>query len=95
MSVEQGIKLRHGRVIDFSVEGDTSTDLVMTESNTTDSDINDNSDIFSQLTEMKEIYERKINELHSEFSQLKNLMMAVIRNRTKPVAHRVFQSSLA
>ena len=27
---------------------------------------------------MKENYERKINELHLEFSQLKDLMMAVI-----------------
>ena len=51
----------------------------MAESKTTDSGINDNSDISSQLTQMKENYEKKINELHSEFSQLKDLMMAVIR----------------
>ena len=50
----------------------------MAESNVTDSDTNDNSDISSQLTEMKENYEKKINDLHSEFSQLKDLMMAII-----------------
>ena len=50
----------------------------MAESNTTDSDSNDNSDIFPQLTEIKENFERKINELQTEFSQLKDLMMAII-----------------
>ena len=79
MSLEQGTRLRNGKIVDFLVEENTSTDLVMAESNTTDSDINDNSDISSQLTEMKESYQRKIDELHSEFSQLKNLMMAGIR----------------
>ena len=53
-------------------------DSNMAQSNPNDSDANDNSDIFSQLSEMKENYERKINELHLEFSQLKDLMMAVI-----------------
>ena len=79
MSLEHGTKLRNGKVIDFPVDENTSTDLVMAESNTTDSDINNNSDFSSQLTEMKKYYERKINELHLEFSQLKDLMMAVIR----------------
>ena len=50
----------------------------MAQSNSNDSDTNDSSDISSQLSEMKENYERKINELHLEFSQLKHLMMAVI-----------------
>ena len=50
----------------------------MAVSNTVDSDTNDSSDISSQLFEMKENYERKISELQSEFSQLKDLMMAVI-----------------
>ena len=49
----------------------------MAESNSDDS--NYISDIAPQLTEMKEIYERKISELHSEFSQLKDLRIAVIK----------------
>ena len=55
----------------------------MAELNTVDSDTNGRSDISSQLTEMKENYERKIRELQSEFSQLKDLMMAVIRKSNK------------
>ena len=69
----------------------------MAESNTTDSDSNDNSDNSSPLTEMKENYERKINEVQSEFSQLKDLMMAVIKklNEESPSSSsQVFQSSL-
>ena len=54
----------------------------MAESNSNDSDVNESSDIPSQLSEMKENYERKVNELQSEFCQLKDLMMAVI-NKTK------------
>ena len=50
----------------------------MAQSNSNDSDTNDSSDISSQLSEKKENYERKINELHLEISQLKDLMMAVI-----------------
>ena len=53
-------------------------DLNMAQSNLNDPDTNDSSDFSSQLSEMKENYERKINELHLEFSQLKDLMMAVI-----------------
>ena len=51
----------------------------MAEPNPNDSDTNDSSDISSQLSEMKENYERKINELHSQFGQLKDLMMPVIK----------------
>ena len=50
----------------------------MAKLNTVDSDTKLNSDISSQLIEMKENYERKISELQSEFSHLKDLMMAVI-----------------
>ena len=50
----------------------------MAQSSSNDSDTNDSSDISSQLSEIKESYERRINELHQEFSQLKDLMMAVI-----------------
>ena len=79
MSLEQGTKLRNGKVIDSLPEENTSTNLVMAQSNSNDSDTNDISDISSQLTEMQENYEKKISELHSEFSQLEDLMMAVIR----------------
>ena len=50
----------------------------MAQSSANDSDNNETSDISSQLSEIRESYERKINELQNEFSQLKDLMMAVI-----------------
>ena len=50
----------------------------MAQSNSNDFDTNDSSDISSQLSEIKESYERRINELHQEFSQLKDLMMAIV-----------------
>ena len=50
----------------------------MAQANSNDSDTNDGSDISSQLSEIKESYERRINELHQEFSQLKDLMMAIV-----------------
>ena len=78
MSLEQGTKLRSGKTIDFSLEDNISTQSVMTEPNIANSDSNNNSEISSQLTEIKENYERKINELQSEFSQLKDFMMAII-----------------
>ena len=77
MSLEQGTKLRNGKIIDPSSEENTPENLAMAEPNSNDSDT-ESSDISSQLSEMKENYERKINELHSEFSQLKDLMMAII-----------------
>ena len=81
MSLEQGTKLRNGKIIDSSSEENTPEDFTMTESNPDNSDINENSDISSQITEIRENYERKINELQWEFSHLKDLMMAVI-NKT-------------
>ena len=51
----------------------------MSDYNTTDSDSNETSDIFSQLTEMKESYEKKISELQTEFSELKGLMMSILK----------------
>ena len=87
MSLRQGTVLRNGKIIDPPSEVNAPEDLNMTQSNPNDSDINDSSDISSQLSEMKENYERKINELHSEFSQLKDLMMAVFnktRNDSQP-----------
>ena len=83
MSLEQGTKLKNGKIIDSLPEEKTSTNLHLAESNTNDSDNNDSSDISSQLTEMKEIYEKKRSELHSQFSQLKDLMMAVIKKSSE------------
>ena len=45
----------------------------MAQANSNDFDTNDSSDISSQLSEIKESYERRINELHQGFSQLKDL----------------------
>ena len=59
-------------------EANTSSNNAMAESSVTDSEVNDGSDISSQLSEMKENCERKIGEPQSEFSQLKDLMMAII-----------------
>ena len=78
MSLEQGTQLQNGKIISSTPGENTCPSNVMAESNVTDSDTNDNSDIPSQLTEMKENYEKKINDLHSEFRQLKDLMMAII-----------------
>ena len=81
MNPEQGTELRSGRVINSSSETSPLSDLDMAQSSANDSDTNENSDISSQLSEIRENYEKKINELQSEFSQLKNLLMAVI-NKT-------------
>ena len=81
MNPEQGTELRSGRVINSSSETSPLSDPDMAQSSANDSDTNENSDISSQLSEIRENYEKKINELQSEFSQLKNLLMAVI-NKT-------------
>ena len=78
MSLSQGKVLRNGKIIESPLEMNAPEESNMAQSNSNDSDTNDSSDISSQLSEMKENYERKINELHLEFSQLKDLMMAVI-----------------
>ena len=78
MSLEQGTRLRNGKVIDSSIEESTPENLVMAESNSNVSDTNEGSDFSSQLSEMRENYEQKINALQSEFIQLRDLMMAVI-----------------
>ena len=79
MSSEQGTQLWNVKTIDSTSENNASSSNVIAESNIVDSDTNESSDISSELTEMKENYEKKIGELQSEFSQLKDLMMAVIR----------------
>ena len=78
MSLDQGTRLRNGKIIDPSSKENTPENLAMSEPNSDDSDTNESSDISSQLSEMKENYERKISELQTEFSQLKDLMMAIM-----------------
>ena len=78
MNPDLGTELRSGRIISSSLETPVQTDPDMAQSSANDSDSNETSDISSQLSEIKESYERKINELQNEFSQLKDLMMAVI-----------------
>ena len=78
MNPDLGTELRSGRIISSSLETPVPTDPDMAQSFANDSDSNETSDISSQLSEIKESYERKINELQNEFSQLKDLMMAVI-----------------
>ena len=78
MNPELGTELRSGRIISSSLETPVPTDPDMAQSSANDSDSNETSDISSQLSEIKESYERKINELQNEFSQLKDLMMTVI-----------------
>ena len=87
MNPDQGTELRSGRVINSSSETSSPTDPDMAQANSNDSDTNDNSDISSQLSEIKKSYERRINELHQEFSQLKDLMMAIVsknKNESQP-----------
>ena len=78
MNPDQGTELRSGRVIHSSSGTSSPIDPDMAQSSANDSDNNETSDISSQLSEIRENYEKKINELQSEFSQLKNLLMAVI-----------------
>ena len=78
MNSDQGTELRSGRIISSSLETPVPTDPDMAQSSANDSDSNETSDISSQLSEIRESYERKINELQNEFSQLKDLMMVVI-----------------
>ena len=78
MNPDQGTELRSGRVINSSSETSSPIDPDIAQSSANDSDNNEASDISSQLSEIRENYEKKINELQNEFSQLKNLLMAVI-----------------
>ena len=54
MSLSQGTLLRNGKIFDSPSEVNAPEDLNMAQSNPNDSDINDSSDISSQLSEMKE-----------------------------------------
>ena len=52
MSLSQGTALGNGKISDPPFEMNAPEDLNMAQLNSNDSDTNDNSDIFSQLTEM-------------------------------------------
>ena len=92
MNPDQGTELRSGRVIHSSSGTSSPIDPDMAQSSANDSDNNEPSDISSQLSEIKENYE-KINELQSEFSQLKNLLMAVISKNDENSLPSTSQSS--
>ena len=93
MNPDQGTELRSGRVIHSSSGTSSPIDPDMAQSSANDSDNNEPSDISSQLSEIKENYEKKINELQSEFSQLKNLLMAVISKNDENSLPSTSQSS--
>ena len=77
MNQGQGTVLRSGGVIDSSLEIESPADPDMAQANSGK----------LRLSEIKESYERRINELHQEFSQLKDLMMAIVsknNNESQP-----------
>ena len=82
MNQDQGTVLRSGSVIDSSSDIESPADPDMAQANSNDSDTNDNSDISSKLSEIKESYELRIIELHQEFSQLKDLLMAIVNKNS-------------
>ena len=92
MSQEQGTVLRNGKIIDTPSETNNLENPDMAQSSSHDSDVNEGPDISSQLTEIRENYERKISALHQEFSELKNLMMAIVSKNnaeTQPSGSKV------
>ena len=93
MNPDQGTELRSGRIIHSSSETSSPINPDMAQSSANDSDNNETSDISSQLSEIRENYEKKINELQSEFSQLKNLLMAVISKNDENNLPSTSQSS--
>ena len=93
MNPDQGTELRSGKVIHSSSGTSSPINSDMAQSSANDSDNNETSDISSQLSEIKENYERKINELQNEFSQLKNLLMAVISKNDENNLPSTTQSS--
>ena len=93
MNPDQGTELRSGRVIHSSSETSSPIDPDMAQSYANDSDNNETSDISSQFSEIRENYEKKINELQSEFSQQKNLLMAVISENDENNLPSTSQSS--
>ena len=79
MSVEGRTRLRNGKIIDPTSETPIATSLMMAEANSVNTDTSENNDVSSQLVENRESYERKISDLQAEYSQLKDLMMAILK----------------
>ena len=52
---------------------------MMAEANSVDTESSENNDVSSQLSEIRENYEKKVSDMQSEFSQLRDLMMAVLQ----------------
>ena len=96
MSVEQGIRLRNGKIIDSTAEASLTTFSTMAEANSVDTDSSEINDASSHFAEFRENYGRKISDLQSKFSLLKDLMMAVLKksdNDIKTLTHKVLRSS--
>ena len=79
MSVEQGILLRNVKIVDSAAEASLTNPFMMAEANSVDRHSSKNIDVSSYFVKFRENYERKITDLQSEFSQLRDLMMAVLK----------------
>ena len=79
MSQEQGTKLRNGKILESTSENNPIEPSTMTESNSAEVESIRNSDVSSELTEIRENYKKRIKDLQSEFSQLNDLMMAILK----------------
>ena len=98
MSLEQETRqgsLRNGKILERATENPPMDSSTMTEINFADAESVGNSDVFSRLVEIRDNYEKKVNDLQSEFSKLMDLMMVVFRNlipTAKTKTLRVLQS---
>ena len=78
MSLKRGTRLRNGKVLTLHLKHLLPI-LSLWRKNSVDIDTKENYDIPTQLAEIRENYERKISDLQSDFSQLKDLMMALLK----------------
>ena len=78
MRFEQGTKHRKGNILEVTIESTPTSSSTMTEVNSAKIESVEGNDVLSQLAEIRENYERKICDLQREFSQLKDLMMAML-----------------
>ena len=79
MSVEQGSRPRNGKIIDPTSQTPTTAFLIVAEANSVDTGPSKNNDVSSQRTENRENYERRTSDSQSDFSQLKDSMMALLK----------------
>ena len=81
MSLEQETRqgsLRNGKILDRTTENPPMDSSTMTEISFADAESVGNSEVFYRLVEIRDNYEKKVNDLQSEFSKLRELMMAVL-----------------